>query len=205
MKLSELKVGDKFRAAKAVDPNEYGEVIAEPRKHPLTDDIEVAVWLSTCGYTACGADREVIPIPTHEYKVGDWVQCDSVDGVAESLREFLRVGEKYKVDSLLEHHGMLTAQMRNTKGDCDAVYYLLDRFSPTEEPKPQYKPYSDLRVLVGKVRVQVRHDGISPLHQMVTDASESYAWIGVKTRSPSDVLADWTHLDGTPCGELVVD
>ena len=197
MKLSELKVGRQFRTASGGRINEFRE--SRTRKDGTT---EFVCW-NDDGFDIFFVDREVIPIPTHEYKVGDWVQCDSVDGMSERNREFMRVGAKYTIDSFLELDGKMTSQMRNTIGKCDAVYYWLDRFSPTEEPKPQYKPYSDLRVLAGKVLVQVRLDGNSPLHQMVTDASESSAWLGNKTRNPNEILSGWTYLDGTLCGELV--
>ena len=201
MKLSELKVGDKFRF---VDSDTVEELTCEPRIRGMDGMQESVRWSPHAGYRYCFSDEEVTPIPKHEYKVGEWVQCDSIDGIQDRNLSFIRVGQKYKVESLLEHFGMFSAQMRNTKGDCDAVYYLLDRFSPTEEPKPQYKPYSDLRVLVGQ-RIKWKDDGEV---RLVVQATESTCWTingdgDAMEYDRKEMLEMTTHIDGTPCGELV--
>ena len=197
MKLSELKVGDKFRFRNNAEA--IYECASPPRLRN-NGKPEVSIWSDVGGFYGALTELDVIPIP--EYKVGDWVQCDSVDGVAERHREFMRVGRKYRVDSLLEDNWKWLAQMRNTEGICDAVYYMLDHFSPAEEPKPQYKPYSDLRVLVGKVLKT--KDGSTDF--MLFRCGETSAWIGPGTSASANfVLNNYTYLDGTPCGELVIE
>ena len=200
MKLGELKVGDKFRIDGC---NVQREKVCERQcQSGFEDGIEVVVWSELYGFSIKSPSIAVHPTPKHEYKVGDWVQCDSVDGVFAQYREFMRVGDKYEMVSISNKPGSDAAQVRNAKGHSDGVYYLLDRFSPTEEPKPQYRPYPDLRVLVGKV-LSCDND---ERQLLCTEAVEQKAWIGHDCRGgwcAEEVLSQCTHLDGTPCGELV--
>ena len=66
---------------------------------------------------------------------------------------------------------------------------------------PTYKPYSDLTPLAGKT-LKLKSFGASVL---VIEANRLRAWAGraINNVDAEYIFVNVTHLDGTPCGELV--
>jgi len=70
--------------------------------------------------------------------------------------------------------------------------------------EPQYKPYSDLRLLVGKA-IRWKDGGeVRLVIQARVDSCVTVDDDGDTSNYDRDqMLEDTTHLDGTPCGELM--
>lgn len=66
---------------------------------------------------------------------------------------------------------------------------------------PKYRPYADTQMasLVGKI---VIHKTLS-MRSMVTSYTSGDVWIVDTWKNADQLLADWQHEDGTPCGVLV--
>lgn len=119
----------------------------------------------------------------------------------------LKVGDKFMLNGLLcellaarECDGKPQFSIWNKHG-FDIVFADLDvsRFI-----EPQYKPYSDLRVLVGKP-IKWKDDGEV---RLVVQATDGTCWTingdgDAVEYDRVEILEITTHLDGTPCGELI--
>ena len=118
----------------------------------------------------------------------------------------LKVGDKFRFTTLLETMEFVDSRNRDN-GTLEHCYwsgvrgYCSTIHDADVELMPQYKPYPDLRVLVGKTIRNKMNDGV----HLVVAAVDDIAAIGSVERpmSAEQILDLHTHLDGTPCGELV--
>ena len=88
--------------------------------------------------------------------------------------------------------------------ETSGFFSLSDTCNPEVEliTDPVYKPYSDLRPLVGK-SLTINADGDNA-NFLVVWASRKLAQVGIgnELRDAQYIFNWYTHLDGSPCGEL---
>lgn len=124
----------------------------------------------------------------------------------------LKVGDKFRFASAVERWG--NAVVREYLGFVNHAHtFTLQEIGVgweetnaevelvTDPPKPKYRPYSDLRPLVGKV--VVHQDGSHGVINWADSTHFQFGGADADLFPAQELLGHYTHLDGTPCGKLV--
>lgn len=193
VKLSDLKVGDKFRFANSIGI--WGNVIAREYRGFVNGAHTFTLQDIGVGWENIDHEVELITDPpVTKYRVGDRVRikedADKYMEVRSGMRKYL--GKTATVKYINDENWL----------QCDNSWHWHPE-AVELAPEPQYRPYSDLRPLVGKV---VKHRDGS--HGIINWADATYFQFGGADADlfpAQQLLANYTHLDGTPCGELVTE
>jgi hypothetical protein len=124
VKLSELKVGDKFEFAES-----YQWASGVRTYFGLLNGVYVFSPAEGSGVRQAPVDLKVIPVPKHEYKVGDWVRIKEDAGertqIFSGMEQFL--GKVGQISFAGQHVTVL------------GWSWPFDCVESAEKPKPQYK------------------------------------------------------------------
>ena len=119
------------------------------------------------------------------------MSVNKIEGVPDGW-EVVRIGKPFYGEHFLNHRG----HVELLESDKAALNYVIIR--KIEPPKPTYIPWTFETCPIGRhvVCLDARQKGI------ITGASDDGVRIGASVYSYNQLLANWQHLNGIPCGTV---